>query len=70
MTLQLREQTARDRQWIINLIRSEYDKAPDYFKAGDNWDDGTSSIADQIIARYLNRATAHSSTECGGSDVV
>jgi len=56
------EQTERDRQWIINLIRSEYDKAPDYFRAGDNWVDGTGSIADQIIARYLGRATALTST--------
>jgi hypothetical protein len=58
----MNEQTARDRKWIINLIRSEYDKAPDYFKAGDNWDDGTGSIADQIITRCLSRSATVTST--------
>lgn len=39
------------RQWIIDLVREQYDKAPDHYRMGDNWDDGAPAIADAIIAQ-------------------
>ena len=39
------------KQWIVDLIRDEYDKAPSYFRMGDEWDDGAERIADKIIER-------------------
>lgn len=40
---------APGRQWIIDLVREQYDKAPDHY--GDNWDDGAPAIADAIFAQ-------------------
>lgn len=37
--------------WIAQLIRDEYDKAPDHYAAGDNWDDGAEGIAKKIAER-------------------
>lgn len=39
------------RQWIIDLIREQFDKAPDHYCMGDNWDDGAPAIADAIFAQ-------------------
>lgn len=51
------------KQWLIDLIRNEYDKAPDYLRAGDNWDDGAERIADAVLSRLSPpdavRAAAH-----------
>lgn len=38
-------------QWIADLIRNEYDKAPNWYRACDNWDDGAERVAAQIIER-------------------
>lgn len=45
------------RQWIADLIRNEYDKAPDlgcasYPAFEKEWDDGAERIADQILERF------------------
>jgi hypothetical protein len=38
-----------DRQWIIDLVREKYDKAPADYRVGDNWDDGAEIIAAEIL---------------------
>lgn len=43
-----------ERTWIIDLIRNEYDKAPDHYRMGDNWDDGCERIADAILTRLAS----------------
>lgn len=52
-----------DKQWIIDLIRNEYDKAPALGRAGypafdSEWDDGAERIADQILTRLTEPQTA------------
>lgn len=39
------------RQWIIDLIRDQYDPAPAHYRLGDSWDDGAEAIADAILAQ-------------------
>lgn len=39
------------RQWIIDLIRDQFDPAPSHYKLGDNWDDGAPAIAEAIFAQ-------------------
>ena len=46
-------------EFIVELIRNEYDKAPDYYKPSDNWDDGAERIAERILARSRIQQSAH-----------
>jgi hypothetical protein len=39
-----------EKQFIIEQIRDGYDRAPDDYKPGDDWDDGAGRIADAILA--------------------
>jgi len=40
------------RQWIVDLIREDYDPVPgDWPRHNKGWDDGAEAIADKIIAR-------------------
>jgi hypothetical protein len=41
------------RQWIIDLIRNQFDPAPAHYRPGDNWDDGAEAIADVILSQSL-----------------
>lgn len=55
------EVEAVGRRWIIDLIREQYDKAPDHYRLGDSWDDGAPAIADAIMAqlpRLINELNA------------
>jgi hypothetical protein len=47
------------KHWIVDLIRNEYDKGPNYYLAKDNWDDGAERIADQIIERMVQEDKTH-----------
>lgn len=38
------------KQWIVDLIRDQFDPAPSHYRLGDNWDDGAETIADSILA--------------------
>lgn len=39
------------RQWIVDLIRDQFDPAPAHYKLGDNWDDGAEAIAEAVLAQ-------------------
>lgn len=39
-----------EREEIMDLIRNEYDPAPNHYRMGDDWDDGAGRIADAILA--------------------
>ena len=43
------------RRLIVDLIRNEYDKAPEHYAMGDNWDDGAEDIANKIVAAITKR---------------
>jgi hypothetical protein len=47
-----RPQSDNGRQWIIELVRNQFDKAPDHYRLGDHWDDGAEGIADAILANW------------------
>lgn len=42
-----------EREEWMNLIRNEYDPAPDHYRMGEDWDDGAGRIADAILADRL-----------------
>lgn len=45
------EPKAAGRQWIVELIRDQFDPKPSDYRPGDNWDDGAGAIADAILAQ-------------------
>lgn len=51
------DQDKRDINWLINLIRSEYDPIPNDWPKHlmNDWDDGTKNISEQIINRFKNK---------------
>lgn len=53
------------RQWIIALIRSEFDPKPAHYKPGDEWDDGAEAIADAILAAAPSQPDTERDDHCG-----
>lgn len=45
------ELTTPGRQWIVDLVRDQFDPKPSDYRPGDTWDDGAEAIADAILAQ-------------------
>jgi hypothetical protein len=39
------------RQWIVDLVRDQFDPAPAHYRFGEAWDDGAEASADAILAQ-------------------
>lgn len=49
------------RQWIVDLIRGEYDPKPSSWRAGETgWHDGAEDIADKILDQHEDGSTVES----------